>query len=101
MRYKSSSSAGAEYTSTCWVDSKSPKFSDPSLYVFALNNGKKNRAANAQTSFTIESPYGEIKPRLVMQKKNPYVWTNLIITRRDRDGYKDAEQALFKIDRID
>lgn len=87
-------------TETRWIDKHDGSYMDPGLTVFSITNGNKNANNNQQSSFHIESPYGEVKPRVVMQSKNPHVWSSLTVTRRNKDGYSNIEQSQFKIVRM-
>jgi len=42
-----------------------------------------------QNLYHIEMPYGERRPRLVMNNKNAALWSRLICTTRISDGYRE------------
>ena len=49
--------------------------------------------------FLIQMPYGEIKPRLLTNKENPYLYTKLIASTKKSDGYQNPKQAWWRIER--
>lgn len=54
----------------------------------------------ADDLFYIEMPYGETKPRMVCNKEDPYLYSRLISTTKDRDGHKNSTKAAWKIKRV-
>ena len=42
---------------------------------------------DANSIFYIQMPYGEVKPRLLCNKENPYLFTKLISSTKRSDGY--------------
>ena len=52
-------------------------------------------------SCIIESPYGEFRPRLINQSPIHNIKENMLVSNRDRDGYKDVKKFLWKIVRSD
>lgn len=55
---------------------------------------KYNYSFNEKDSnsiFFIQMPYGEIKPRLLANKENPYLYTKLISSTKRSQGYKNPK----------
>ena len=50
--------------------------------------------------FYIEMTYGERRPRLVTNQKNPSFFSRLLATTRTRDGYRDNDQVVWKITKV-
>ena len=50
--------------------------------------------------FFIQMPYGEVKPRLLCNKENPYLFTKLISSTKRSDGYKNPKKSWWKIARV-
>ena len=48
----------------------------------------------------IEIPYGELRPRLMATQKDPILWSNTIVSNRERDGYNDSDMVLWRIDKV-
>lgn len=64
---------------------------------------KYNYSFNEKDSnsiFFIQMPYGEVKPRLLTNKENPYLYTKLISSTKRSDGYKNPKKSWWKIERV-
>lgn len=57
-------------------------------------------AENNTNLFYIEMTYGERRPRLVTNVKNPSFFSRLLASTRIRDGYSDKDQAVWKIEKV-
>lgn len=42
-------------------------------------------------------PYGEVKPRLLLNKEDPYLFTKLISSTKRSDGYFNPKKSWWKI----
>ena len=56
--------------------------------------------ADSNNIFFIQMPYGEIKPRLLTNKENPYLYTKLIASTKRSDGYRNPKKAWWKIEKV-
>ena len=57
-------------------------------------------ADNNTDLFYIEMTYGERRPRLVTNVKNPSFFSRLLASTRIRDGYNDRDQAVWKLQKV-
>ena len=51
--------------------------------------------------FYIEMTYGELRPRMVTNVRNPSLWSRLLATTRGNDGYRNADQAIWRIEKVE
>ena len=51
-------------------------------------------------AYSIELVQGEVRPRLVTKTKNPTAWTDLSVTKsqKEKDGFNDPEQFAWSIE---
>ena len=47
--------------------------------------------------YTIENPYGEIRPRLVPNRLFYMIWSDLLTTNREQYGYNNPDRTDWKI----
>ena len=45
--------------------------------------------------------YGERRPRLVTNVKNPSFYSRILATTKFKDGYRDEEMVIWKIEKVD
>ena len=64
-------------------------WSDPNMISFTLVPSEEFSAKCNTDKFFIEMTYGERRPRLVTNVKNPSFFSRLLATTRTRDGYRD------------
>ena len=56
--------------------------------------------ATDDNKFYLESPYGEIKPRLMSYYPNPKDKSAIISSMREYDGYQKVNQTVWTIEEI-
>jgi len=64
-------------------------WNDPRMNSFSIVPKEPYSTDISQNLYHIEMPYGERRPRLVMNNKNAVRWSRLICTTRISDGYRE------------
>ena len=64
---------------------------------FADDWSKAEGVEDAESIFLIKKIYGDIRPKLILNKKDPYLYSKLIATTKNTDGYDDQVHSFWKI----
>lgn len=67
---------------------------------FTLVPSKEYSLECNTNEFFIEMTYGEWRPRLVTNVRNPSFFSRLLATTRSSDGYRDQEQSVWRIEQV-
>ena len=76
---------------------------DPGTYSWTLSSpfsedwSKAEGVADAESLFLIQKVYGDIRPKLILNKKDPYLYSKLIATTKKTDGYSNQVQSFWKV----
>ena len=53
------------------------------------------RHLGGKDTYCLELAVGELRPRLIQSVSNPKAWCSASATRREREGYRKDDQALW------
>lgn len=67
---------------------------------FMLVPSEEFSSESNTNQFYIEMIHGATRPRMVTNQRNPPYYSRILATTRSSDGYRDPEQALWKIEKV-
>lgn len=73
---------------------------DPHMISFTLVPKEQYAVDCNSNEFFIEMTYGELRPRLVTNVKNPSFFSRMLATTRSSDGYRDHDQSVWRIEKV-
>lgn len=74
------------------------EFNNFNLNTWSLQWYGKEGRRNANTAkFCIEQVYGEFRPKLIPCYKDPKMWSNLLASNREKDGYLEKAKCVWQI----